>query len=73
MNPWAGYRTGLSPTPTSLLTPNWGVEVEYYPFQIIAAKGLAIDENANRSLLIRRFLALSLRYEQSYSFRQSLK
>ena len=56
-NPWTGYRTGLSQTPVSAITPKMGAE--NYPFQI-AVKRLEIDENVNGARLIRYFLTMNL-------------
>ena len=61
---------GQYPIPTSHLTYKLEVGVEKCPFQI-AAKRLKIDVNVNRARLIRHFLVLNLRLEQSYNFRQA--
>ena len=65
-------RATESAYPRSPRPPNPKLGVEKSPFEI-AAKWLEIDENVNAARLIRHFLALKRRHEQSYSFRQSHK
>ena len=66
-NTWAGYRMGLSPTNHVRPKPQrWGPKS--LPFKL---QPNGRSSTTTTWLVIRQFLVLNWRHEQSYSFRQS--
>ena len=69
-NPWASYRMGISPIPTSFLTSQAGGGGRKVPLQI-AANWLEVDENVSRPHFWIHCLVVKWCNEQSYGLCQS--